>query len=80
MAQREQFYEVYFNPRPGPGITPNVPREDAHLLGKFAAPFCRFLIPLFIDSSNNFFFKMGLEGKIPHFLRVNSRTGSICSP
>ncbi|KAL6073746.1 DUF5664 domain-containing protein [Balamuthia mandrillaris] len=40
-AQREDFYRMYLEPLPGPGVVTDVPRDDASVLGKFAAPVTR---------------------------------------
>lgn len=47
-VQRERFYSMYLNPKPGPGTTDlsNQMYDDASVLGEFAAPHSRIdLLP-----------------------------------
>eukprot|EP00759_Apiculatamorpha_spiralis_P037322 PhF_6_TR37204/c0_g1_i1/m.54832/K00817/hisC; histidinol-phosphate aminotransferase len=46
IQQRQEFYDSYLNPRPGPGSCPDIGRDDAAALGKFSVPETRAdLIP-----------------------------------
>ena len=48
---REAFYQLYLQPRAGPGTCPAFPRDDGASLGKFAVPLARrdLLPPIAIE-------------------------------